>query len=172
MESSRFVSLSLSRRKSSNCPCWWTPSLLPLCRCALFKGNPRRPITPDVAHTAQWWPRESSGWPRRTRGRAAPEWRKTRNTAGPTGLEWCPTHGLLRERASASSMGPNLGHTALRKKVPSTVEGVKDCHPVPEILWLKPWTLPSNRVGPILGRQHNQTPHLWSDTNMWSATSG
>ena len=36
--------------------------------------------------------------------------------------------GPCCERASACSVGPNLGHTAIRKKVPSMVEEAKDCH--------------------------------------------
>ena len=71
-------SATTSKRRSSNWPPGkrsrsWTlmlvdtlaPASLQMRAAQLSNGNPRRPSTPDVAHAARWWPRESSGWPHR-----------------------------------------------------------------------------------------------------------
>ena len=138
-------SATTSKRRSSNWPPGkrsksWTlmlvdtlaPTSLQMREAQLSKGNPRRPSTPEVAHVARWWPRESSGWPHRQK---ADERERARDT-GDVGEQWngIPAMGPCCERASACSEGPNLGHTALWKKVPSVVEEAKDCHPVREIL--------------------------------------
>ena len=212
-------SATTSRRRSSNWPPGkrsrsWTlmlvdtlaPASLQMRAAQLSKGNPRRPSTPEVAHAARWWPRESSGWPHRQKAdeRGSGHQRRRRRRmrkhcgskrdAGDVGEQWngIPAMGPCCERASACSVGPNLGHTTLWKKVPSMVEEAKDCHPMREILgnsssgW-NPGRCPratsphSGASTPAATRRslHSLAVSKWnpptpleSDTNMWSATSG
>ena len=150
---------------------WWTPSLQPLCKCARH-NSPKETSTPEVAHVARRWPRESSGWPHRQKAdeRGSGHQRRRRRRmrkhcgskrdAGDVGEQWngIPAMGPCCERASACSVGPNVATLHSGRKCPPQLKKRKTatqcvkCWETRHLGGTLAAALEPRR--PILGRQH------------------